>query len=180
MTDHKMLEVYYHDSLVGYLAQTPDHLVAFQYSDDWLRNGFSISPLSLPLSNNVFVPPGKCRDRFKGMFGVFADSLPDSWGELLLDRHLEACGAGKDDISALDRLAYVGRSGMGALEYHPSKEADFYMESVGLSYDEIAEDFLFFIQMTEDGDSLPLMILPTAIPIGENRPHRFAAKGRTS
>ena len=95
MTDTKRLEVFYHNISVGYLAETPDHMIAFQYSDNWLKNGFSISPLSLPLNNNVFIPPEKCRDRFCGMFGVFADSLPDSWGQLLLDRHLSTLGIKK-------------------------------------------------------------------------------------
>ncbi len=140
MTDNKKLEVRYHDKTVGYLAETPDRMIAFQYSDSWIRNGFSISPLSLPLNNNVFVPPEKCRDRFNGLFGVFADSLPDSWGELLLDRHLEAMGIHRGSISTLDRLAYIGKSGMGALEYYPEKEADFQMESAGLNYDQISKE----------------------------------------
>ena len=142
MTDGKRLEVYYHKDLVGYLAETPDRMIAFQYADAWLKNGFSISPLSLPLNNNVFLPPEKCRDRFRGMFGVFADSLPDNWGQLLLDRHLKTMGIdpGAGTIRALDRLAYVGKSGMGALEYYPAKETDFQMDALGLSYDQIAEE----------------------------------------
>ena len=104
MTDVKKLEVHYHGKLVGYLAETIDHMVAFQYDDNWIENGFSISPLSLPLNKNVFVPPEKCRDRFNGLFGVFADSLPDSWGQLLLDRHLESIGVNRGDISSLDRM----------------------------------------------------------------------------
>lgn len=139
MTGSKMLEVYCHGSLVGYLAETPDHMIAFQYSDSWLRDGFSISPLSLPLNSRVFVPPEKCRDRFRGLFGVFADSLPDSWGELLLDRHLETMGIRRGDISTLDRLAFIGKSGMGALEYYPARETDFNLNAAGLTYDQIAE-----------------------------------------
>jgi len=135
-----MLEVYYHGQLVGYLAETPNHLIAFQYSDTWIRNGFPISPLSLPLNNNVFIPPEKNRDRFSGMFGVFADSLPDSWGQLLLDRHLGDMGIDKGDIGALDRLAYIGKSGMGALEYYPAKETDFRVDAAGINYDQIAEE----------------------------------------
>ena len=140
MTSTKRLDVYYHGDLVGYLAETPDHMIAFQYSDTWLRDGFSISPLSLPLSNQVFIPPEKCRGCFNGLFGVFADSLPDSWGELLLDRHLGTLGIRRGDVSTLDRLAYIGRAGMGALEYHPSKEADFYVDTAGLNYDQIAKE----------------------------------------
>ncbi len=134
----KRLEVYYHGCLVGYLAETSNRLTAFQYSDEWIKNGFSISPLSLPLNSGVYVPPEKCRDRFKGMYGVFADSLPDSWGELLLDRHLLSMGIERGDINTLDRLAYIGSSGMGALEYYPSKESDYSNVATGLSYDQIA------------------------------------------
>lgn len=140
MTDTKKIEVYYHGDIVGYLAETPNYLIAFQYADNWLRNGFSISPLSLPLNNSVFIPPEKCRDRFGGMFGVFADSLPDSWGQLLLDRHLSSLGIDKGDVGTLHRLAYIGKSGMGALEYHPAKETDFRIDAAGLNYDRIAEE----------------------------------------
>ena len=140
MRNLKRLEVFYHGKIVGYLAETPDHMAAFQYSDEWIRNGFSISPLSLPLKSDVFIPPEKCRDRFKGLFGVFADSLPDSWGELLLDRHLGSLDIGRGDISTLDRLAYIGKSGMGALEYYPAKESDFSMDAIGLTYDQISAE----------------------------------------
>lgn len=140
MTDNRKLEVYCHGRLVGYLAETPDHMVAFQYSDEWIKSGFSISPLSLPLNNNVFIPPEKCRDRFAGLFGVFADSLPDSWGELLLDRHLGTLGISRGDVTTLERLAYIGRSGMGALEYYPAKESDFNMDPAGLDYDQISKE----------------------------------------
>ena len=140
MTNDKRLEVFCHGKCVGYLAETPDHMIAFQYSDEWIRTGFSISPISLPLNANVFVPPEKCRDRFQGLFGVFADSLPDSWGELLLDRYLNTLGIEVGDLSTLDRLAYVGRSGMGALEYYPAKESDFSINAAGLNYDQISEE----------------------------------------
>ena len=140
MTDDKKLEVYCHGEVVGYLAETPDYMVAFQYSNSWIQNGFSISPLSLPLQHDVFVPPEKCRERFRGLFGVFADSLPDSWGALLLDRHLKQIGINPGDVSVLERLAYVGTSGMGALEYVPAKEADFNRDAAGLSFDRIAAE----------------------------------------
>jgi serine/threonine-protein kinase HipA len=139
MMSNRKLEVYYHSKLVGTLAEMPDRRVAFQYSDAWVRTGFSISPRSLPLANNVYVPPEKNRDIFHGLFGVFADSLPDSWGELLLDKYLSSVGIGRDQLTILDRLAYVGASGMGALEYHPVKDADFYIDSSSLDYDTLSK-----------------------------------------
>lgn len=138
MTKDKSLDVFYHRKHVGTLALMPNKRVAFQYSDDWIREGFTISPFSLPLRSEVYVPKENSRDIFRGLFGVFADSLPDSWGELLLDRHLSSLGIDPGNLSALERLAYAGDSGMGALEYRPSRNSDFYMDAIGLNYDEIA------------------------------------------
>ena len=131
----KTLDVFYKGKQVGTLAMTGDKRVAFQYSRDWLREGFPISPFSLPLKEEVFIPKEKNRDTFDGLFGVFADSLPDNWGRLLLDRYLDEAGVKRDSITVLDRLAYVGASGMGALEYYPAKEKEFNIESLGLNYD---------------------------------------------
>lgn len=140
MTETRTLDVLYSGKPVGRLAEMPDRRIAFQYDNEWIRNGFSINPRSLPLRNNVYIPPENSRDRFGGLFGVFADSLPDSWGQLLLEKHLNSFGIGRDSITTMDRLAYIGCSGMGALEYHPSKESDFTVDAAGLSYDEIASE----------------------------------------
>lgn len=112
--------------------------------------------------------------RFGGLFDVFADSLPDGWGQLLLDRYLENFGLQRGSLSALERLAYVGRSGMGALEYIPSKEFDFGIETSGLDFDVIAGecekllssktsdklDLLFQISYIFNGGAIAV-ILPT-------------------
>lgn len=140
MSKDKTLDVYYKDRHVGTLAEMVDKRIAFQYDREWIQNGFSINPLSLPLSNEVFVPNERSRDRFGGLFGVFSDSLPDSWGELLLDRYLSSIGVDQKKISSLDRLAYIGTSGMGALEYIPAKNTDFDVNASSLSFDEIAKE----------------------------------------
>ncbi len=140
MSKDKTLDVYYKDRHVGTLAEMADKRIAFQYDREWIQNGFSINPLSLPLSNEVFVPNERSRDRFGGLFGVFSDSLPDSWGELLLDRYLSSIGVDQKKISSLDRLAYIGTSGMGALEYIPAKNTDYDVNASSLSFDEIAKE----------------------------------------
>ncbi len=106
----------YKGRLVGKLAETASGKVAFQYDEQWLADGFSLSPFSLPLRSDVFVPSNY---NYDGLFGVFADSLPDSWGRLLLDRFLKSKGISPDIVTIVDRLSIVGRSGMGALEYIP-------------------------------------------------------------
>ena len=134
MKTNDTLNVFYDNRHVGTLALTSSHKVAFQYSEEWLRNGFSISPFSLPLEKKVFVPSGSC---FDGLFGVFADSLPDNWGRLLLSRLLKERNISMDSISVLDRLAIVGSSGMGALEYRP--EMSIAPKSNEDNLDELAE-----------------------------------------
>lgn len=116
MRQDNVLQVRYRDRLVGTLAMTASRKVAFQYSMQWLEEGFSISPFSLPLKEQVFVP---VKDYFNGIFGVFADSLPDAWGQLLLDRFLQSHQKNLEEFTVLDRLALVGRTGMGALTYQP-------------------------------------------------------------
>ena len=115
---NKLLNVFYHNKKVGRLAETPARLLAFEYDPEWLRGGFSISPFKLPLEKRVFVA---LRDPFEGSFGVFNDSLPDGWGRLLIDRMLIKKHIDPAGVSILDRLAIVGSSGMGALEYKPEE-----------------------------------------------------------
>lgn len=116
---NKLIIVKYHDSIVGRLALTPDNLLAFEYDAGWLQSGFSISPFKLPLESRVFIAK---RNPFNGVFGVFNDSLPDAWGQLLVNRELQRRGIAPNSISVLDRLAIVGKNGPGALEFEPAEE----------------------------------------------------------
>lgn len=134
MNNSKQLKVLLEGKEVGILAETKEHLVAFEYSDEWIETGYSISPFSLPLRKEVFVP--KKYDPFDGLFGVFADSLPDGWGRLLVDRLLLKKHINPSIVSSLTRLSIVADSGMGALEFHPG--SDMKTEPIGMSLDEIA------------------------------------------
>ena len=133
MKQNKALQVLFDNRVVGTLALAANHKVVFQYDDNWLEQGFSISPFSLPLENQVFVPT---KDYFDGLFGVFADSLPDHWGRLLLKRLLLAHEQNPDKLTVIDRLAIVGKSGMGALTYYP--EQSFSEENDNTDLDELA------------------------------------------
>lgn len=111
------IEVYLNSRPVGILAETASHSIAFQYTDTWLENGFAISPFSLPPERRIFIPDSRV---FRGLWGVFNDSLPDAWGRLLVDRMLRKRNIDPDSLSMLDRLAVVGSAGMGALTYQPA------------------------------------------------------------
>lgn len=130
------LQVFADDQLVGTLAILDNQKIAFEYSASWIKNGYSISPLSLPLKPGVFIP--RSYEPFDGLFGVFADSLPDGWGSLLLDRKLRSMHIASQSLNPLQKLALIGAQGRGILEYRPSVAL---RESfTGLSFDEIARE----------------------------------------
>lgn len=123
----RALSVFLQDKLVGTLALTDENTCAFQYAALWLEQGFSISPFSLPLDSIVRVAQPR---PFEGAQGIFADSLPDGWGRLLVDRLLRRQGVNPQTVSVLERLAIVGSSGMGALRYEPEYQLNTAPEAI--------------------------------------------------
>ncbi len=113
----KKLTVKYNGAVVGYLAEVEDGKIGFQYDENWTANGFSLSPFSLPLSREIYYG-GK--PAFCGLYGVFVDSLPDGWGELLIKRMLAKKGINYEKLSPLTRLALINDNGLGGLSYEPT------------------------------------------------------------
>ena len=96
-------------------------LASFQYDPEFIQTGLAVSPLQLPLSNSIFQFAELSKSKtFKGLPGFIADSLPEKFGNRLLDTYLAKHGRRLDDLSPLERLCYVGERGMGALEYQPN------------------------------------------------------------
>ncbi len=154
MEIYKSLKVSMHGKPVGTLATYQGRAIAFQYADEWLSNGFSLSPFSLPLQKKVYIPK---YDPFDGLFGAFADSLPDGWGRLLVDRMLLKNGIDPYEVDMLNRLAIVGDTGMGALTYYPTHEHS--SRHSDLSYDRLAVECKRILETdyTEDLDELFLL-----------------------
>ena len=100
---------------VGRLA-AQGRRILFEFDPGFLSTGLQISPFRLPARSGVIIDGSLV---FDGLFGVFNDSLPDGWGRLLLARAVERLGIARQDLTPLDRLAHVGRHGMGALGYEP-------------------------------------------------------------
>ncbi|MCY4051375.1 MAG: type II toxin-antitoxin system HipA family toxin [Gammaproteobacteria bacterium] len=105
---------------VGRLA-IREQKIYFQYDSSFVEKGLEISPIRLPLKTGV---QSFDRSVFEGLPGVFYDSLPDGWGRMLLDRKMRSLGVLPQQLSSLDRLAYVGQNGMGALVYEPDHSND--------------------------------------------------------
>jgi serine/threonine-protein kinase HipA len=109
------LNSYDKDFFVGTLAYK-NKTIYFEYDKSFLTTGIEISPYKLPLKSGVMVCDD---DLFEGLFGVFSDSLPDGWGRLLIDRYFIKQQISYHEITPLDRLAYIGKFGIGALSYRP-------------------------------------------------------------
>ncbi|MDR2844389.1 MAG: type II toxin-antitoxin system HipA family toxin [Candidatus Symbiothrix sp.] len=135
----KIVNVFMVDNPVGRLALTQDNLCAFEYDADYLQHGTSISPYFLPLQPGLFVAK---HNPFKGGFGVFDDSLPDGWGNLLLDRYLQQKDIDSSKLTVLQRLALVGATGRGALEYKPN-----------ISYN-TQEEYIDFDKLASEADKV--------------------------
>ena len=94
---------------------------AFEYAPSWLRAGYSISPLHLPLTAGVFLFDNLDAGTWHRLPAAIADALPDRFGNSLIDAKLAEKGITSDQITALDRLAYTGDRAMGALEFRPAR-----------------------------------------------------------
>ena len=149
MNEVKVIEVFLNEAKVGRMALTPDSLCAFEYTPEYLSSGKSISPFYLPLRQEVFMAK---RTPFNGGFGVFDDSLPDGWGSLILNRYLKNKGIDLAKQTLLQRLALVGSSGRGALEYRPDF-SETTTEGI-IHFDKLAAETERILTSEYTGDSL--------------------------
>lgn len=132
-TPQNLVYVYYdqkttNKQLMGRLL-LENRQIFFEYDADFIKLGLELSPFKLPIKDSVIPSTDKT---FAGLFGVFNDSLPDGWGKLLLDRKLMILGLNPHQLSPLDRLCFVGSSGMGALSYEPENSSSFVSLSTDL------------------------------------------------
>src|SRR3984885_8845986 len=94
---------------------------AFQYDPAFLASGIELSPIIMPLSRRVYQFPSLPQVSFHGLPGLLADSLPDKFGNALIDAWLATQGSRPENFNAIERLCYIGVRGMGALEFAPAK-----------------------------------------------------------
>lgn len=98
-----------------------ERVAAFQYDPAFAASGVQLSPVVMPLRELPYAFPGLSARSFRGLPGMLADSLPDRYGNALIDAWLQAQGREPESFNAVERLCYIGTRGMGALEYAPSR-----------------------------------------------------------
>lgn len=115
--------VYLWGTEIGVVTQEDiSSLPRFQYTRAFQRSGIEPSPLMMPVSNQIYTFPTNHNDAFLGLPGLLADSLPDKFGNRLIQAYLAKSGRTIHELSAVERLCYTGTRGMGALEYVPAHE----------------------------------------------------------
>ena len=108
-------------TIVGYFSlDESKRFVIFEYDKKFLEWGIEVSPIQMPLSNKIYQFPSLIDTSFRGAPGLIADSLPDKFGNAVIDAWLASQGKASDSFTVLDQLCYTGKRGMGALEYEPS------------------------------------------------------------
>lgn len=136
---------------VGRMAMDRGEAI-LEYDPAFVASRFSLNPLSNPPGQEPLVP--KDARAYEGLPGVFADSLPDSWGELLIQRRAQRLKIGYSSLTALDKLAIVGQRGMGALVYAPAQDTPDARGAIDL--DVLAHESIELLQGCES-DLTPLL-----------------------
>jgi serine/threonine-protein kinase HipA len=122
-----VIEVLLWGKRVGATAADPAlGCYAFEYEPAWKRRDIELAPLTMPLSDRrqTFTFPALPKPTYFGLPSMLADALPDDFGNALIDAWMATKGIEKSAVTALDRLAYMGKRGMGAPKSKPTTEAD--------------------------------------------------------
>ncbi len=113
---------------VGAVTWLDQGYAVFEYTAEFQRAGLNISPLTMPITTQTtadtkhdarFMFPALNKDTFMGLPGFLADSLPDKFGNAIIDEWLARQGRSRESFNPVERLCYIGSRGMGALEYSP-------------------------------------------------------------
>lgn len=101
------------------LLEDGNPYASFEYDPSFIRSGIQVSPLMMPLARTVYRFPALFTNTFHGLPGLLADSLPDAFGNAVIDAWLARQGRTPESFNAVERLCYTGTRGMGALEFFP-------------------------------------------------------------
>jgi serine/threonine-protein kinase HipA len=119
----EVIKIRYQDNVVGAVSfDTEKGFGAFEYNPSFVNTGIELSPIKMPLSSRIYSFPELDFNTFKGLPGLITDSLPDDFGNAVLNAWIAEQGRSPNEITPLQRLQYTGKRGMGALEYAPATQ----------------------------------------------------------
>ena len=157
-----------YETTIGAVTWDPEReLGVFEYAPEFLGSGIEVSPITMPLGTGRFSFPSLPRETFKGLPGLLADSLPDKFGNLLIDQWLAHQGRRPESFDPVERLCYLGTRAMGALEFCPTLMPDFPPETLHLeALVQLANDALASRESLHANLSEPPDALATILRVG--------------
>jgi serine/threonine-protein kinase HipA len=157
-----------YETTIGAVTWDPEReLGVFEYAPEFLGSGIEVSPITLPLGAGRFSFPNLPRETFKGLPGLLADSLPDKFGNLLIDQWLAQQGRRPESFDPVERLCYLGSRAMGALEFRPTLMPDFPPETLHLeALVQLANDALASRESLHASFAQPPEALATILRVG--------------
>lgn len=183
----EVIDVCYKSESIGALSfDSSTGLGAFEYSTKFIKKGIQLSPLKMPLSKHIYRFPQLNYQTFKGLPGLIADSLPDDFGNAVMNAWVASQGKSIDSITPLQRLQYTGKRGMGALEYIPATKlhnnntkTDIQIESLVAIAQEVLDlrsNFNVELSRNHQEDSASMMeLLSVGMSAGGARPKAVLA-----
>ncbi|WP_406828850.1 type II toxin-antitoxin system HipA family toxin [Microbulbifer sp. ARAS458-1] len=182
----EVINVEYQGETAGAVSfDTDSGLGAFEYDPAFIDTGIELSPLKMPLARRIYRFPELRFETFRGLPGLIADSLPDDFGNAVLNAWMAAQGKQPQDITPLQRLQYTGKRGMGALEYSPATRIKKLNASQDIAIDElvaIAQEVLdsragFQVELEKNGENREAMValLSVGMSAGGARPKAVLA-----
>ena len=153
---------------IGAVSWDPDReLGIFEYDPGFLGSGIAVAPITMPLGPGRFSFPNLSRDTFKGLPGLLADSLPDKFGNLLINQWLTQQGRSPASFDPVERLCYLGTRAMGGLEFQPTLLPDYPPETLHLAaLVQLANDALASRESLHANLSQPPEALATILRVG--------------
>ena len=183
----EVISIKFHTHEVGALSfDTDTGIGAFEYTSTFIDSGIDLSPIKMPLAPRIYSFPDLSYKTFKGLPGMIADSLPDDFGNAVLNAWIASQGKQVSDITPLQRLQYTGKRGMGALEFMPATKVKSLNASKNIeiqSLVSIAQDILddrdeFKITLNNDekeDENTIMALLSVGMSAGGARPKAVVA-----
>ena len=161
------VEVRMWDRVVGAVALDPKlQYYAFEYAPAFVKTGIELAPKTMPLSaaTEPFIFPSLPELTFRRLPAMLADALPDDFGNSLIDAWMASKGVSVDQVTPLDRLAYMGKRGTGALEFHPTRGPK--TKPTAIDMKSLVEEARRALRGQLDTDDLAVSALQQLIQVG--------------
>lgn len=166
----KEINAYIYDKKIGTMIEY-DGTIYFEYDKEFKLEGLEISPIKLHTTKtkDAYTNPDQTT-LYRGMAGVFFDSLPDKHGMPFIDRYFEKQGLKPFEVTLLHKLAFIGDRGMGAIEYIPNEKDGAIVPDVAINAKEVYEEMKQGLTRDDSSVEILMNIRQSVSPVGGGRP----------